>query len=180
VAGYGTDVYINRTVGNHVSHIRAIVVQAYGIQIFKSRDGSINHSAAAGHGQSYCAIYFYRDKNFSLLNSKAFGDVDTTGFCDYDSEDTVENTTANGMRFGFEVNTPFAGYKLENNTATNNSQYGFSIEQNEPGFLFQATLIGNTAKNNGLYGFWAFRKVKGKQNHASGNGTNCFHVACSP
>lgn len=126
-------------------------------------------------------FYLYENENVNLMRSKvkAPDSSGEYGIYDYLSHSTIEKNKSNGGYYGIYVDEPLPGYELTQNTTNGNSSAGLYVCCNYPSTLYDAKLVQNTANNNGSYGFYADVSIGGKENHATGNGVNCFHVKCS-
>jgi len=111
----------------------------------------------------------------------------------------ITGNTANNGDYGFY---DYYGYNevWKNNTANDNSGYGFYFEysasakatgntalRNDEGFYLEENysyenfydFSSNTAKKNTDYGFYAEYGTPGSGNVAKKNGTNCYNVDCN-
>jgi hypothetical protein len=173
-------VYFQYTTGSSVLHVKALNNSSYGVAYLYSQHGTVRHVTASNTSGEY-GFYLYADTNVNLTSVKAAHDY--YGLYDEYSLDTVDEATGNSNVYGFYISEPLwvgsAYYTVENSTANNNSNTGFYISGNYPSTYYQAIMIHNTANDNTDYGFHADGQTKGKDNHAAGNGTNCWHVPCT-
>jgi hypothetical protein len=184
VKDYEYGVLYEYTTGSKILHVKSVDASYDGIGFWYSHNGVIDHSRVSGSGEY--GFYLYENNHVNLTNSHAVH-VSTYGVYDYYSLSTLNNVTANsGSEYGVYIDDPIAAYTskgfvyytIENSTANQNSSDGFYIAGNYPTIYYQANLVNNTANNNMSYGFYADDNTKGKRNHATGNGTNCWHVPC--
>ncbi|MFA6022741.1 MAG: NosD domain-containing protein [Candidatus Pacearchaeota archaeon] len=109
-------------------------------------------------GDSYVLHY----KTGVLVNSSNAGNI------------TIKNCNVVNYTNGFFVQKNKLGViNFFNNTATNNTWFGFRLEDN------RSNLIGNTGSNNGFYGFYILSQYNYLENNTASNNYMGFELSSS-
>ena len=180
VHGYVYGVYDQVTDGSKILHVKT-TGDVYGINVFYSRNGLIDHSTASGSRLD--GISLNENENVNVANSIADHNGEY-GIFDYRSHSTLDGVTANsnggdGVYIDSHRELQYSSlgrYTVRNSTADSNNASGFYIVNNY-GPARQADLIGNTASDNHDWGFYAQHwGTDGSANRATGNGRNYWQM----
>lgn len=179
---YDEGIYIYQGANNLVTNNNAAGV-GYGIDVEYSAGNWITNNTV---NSGYESFYFYYEQSDHISGNHADGYSDY-GFYDYDSGDqTYTNNHADadsdGGSYGFYLECDEYGWiTVKNNTATDNSSYGFYIYECFDYYAygsFRSSIIsGNVSNDNGGYGFYDYYSLQAKytNNTAKRNGSYGFY-----
>ena len=131
----------------------------YGLYVYDSKDYSLRHSKVTGNdvANTYGVYLGSNDQNHTGV---------------------VDDVQVNGAYYGFYIYGETSGFKVTDSTASHGGYAGFYLANDYP--TREYTFSDNTANDNTEYGFYAGKRVSGHGNRAKDNGTeNCLKVNCS-
>jgi parallel beta-helix repeat protein len=209
--GWGNAVYADSTVGGTYKNLKLRDTANdepldEGIYIYEGANNLVtnNNSDGVGYGidveysagnwitnntvkNAYDGVYLYYEQSDHVSGNTAMGYSDV-GFNDYESGDNVYNNNhadadGDGGGYGFYLECDGYGWvTVTNNTATDNSSYGFEIYECYDDYAynsFQNSVIsGNVSNDNSGYGFYDYYSLQAKytNNTAKRNGSYGFYL----
>lgn len=175
--GYGVNAYQAsglRLVGNE------FLGGTYGAYLYNGGGDDILNNVFEEQ-TSYALYDYYADGETIEGNTSKGLPSQTYGFyISYSADSVLRDNVANGGSYGFSLQS-MHGSRVERAKASNNSNYGIYITDNDPRYNMQVRLSRSTANKN-AYGIYSSYSggAPGKGNKATGNTQqDCYQVRCN-